>query len=278
MWVSAISIPLSLWNKPEFLEQHPAWLRLYWELVPLIITAAITFVFIKYIDKGRVRLIFSVHWIRDSALGVVTSIVWISTIVLILFAMGVISIGNESSIPMFWLYALSLLFNTLTQELLVRGYSFSMIEKKHGAVTATVSTTILFLLMHGGAFEVGIIAVCNVIFASILLSLLRIYTKGIWATIVAHFIWNLIAGLVLGAIVLGDDIHTYTTSIYGGVLIDGGAAGIEGSTITLVVTSLLMGVVYALIRKARRQESSHGQATLTSLADKQHGQKHPDRK
>ena len=256
VWVSAISIPLSLWNTPEFLEQHPAWLRLYWELVPLLITAAITFVFIKYIDKDRVRLIFSVHWIRDSALGMVTSIIWICTIVLILFAMGVISVGNESSIPMFWVYALSLLINTITQELLVRGYPFSMIENKHGVVTATVSTTILFLLMHGGAFEVGIIAVCNVICASILLSLLRIYTKAIWATIVSHFIWNLIAGLVLGAIVLGDDIHIYTTSIYGGEIVSGGVAGIEGGVTTLAVTSLLIGIFYIVIRKDRAKNRS----------------------
>lgn len=248
-WVAAISIPLALWNRPTFIAENPAWLRLYWETAPLTMTFAVTILFIWRAEKQQIRLILSKHWLRDTAIGLGLGLGWIGMALGPLLILEKFSFGAMQPVPLFWVYVMALLMNAATQELLVRGYPFALFRARHGTIPAIIATTALFLLMHGGAFEAGPIAVLNVIAASVLFSLILIYTGGLWAPIIAHFIWNLVAGLILGNIQLGDEVHLYNSSISGHQIVSGGSAGMEGNIITLLATTLLVCLVVVLARR-----------------------------
>lgn len=94
---------------------------------------------------------------------------------------------EEISIPMLWLWILSVFINTIMQELLVRGYLFQMLKANYNVIVATIITTALFTFMHGGAFAAGIVPVLNVLTMSLLMTIVLEYTQSLLAPIMMHF-------------------------------------------------------------------------------------------
>ena len=109
------------------------------------------------------------------------------------------------------------------QELLVRGYLYQMLKQKHNIVAATIVTTALFTALHGGAFEVGIIPVLNVLTMSLLMTAVLEYSGSIVAPTIMHFLWNGIGALVLGGVSLADDYpNILITTFTGNEILSGG--------------------------------------------------------
>ena len=133
------------------------------------------------------------------------------------------------------------------QELLVRRYLYQLWEQKYSILSATFVTTILFVLIHGGAFEAGIIAILNVITMSIFITLLLEYTGTIVAPIIAHFIWNTVGAIILGGVSLASDYPTLLNLKFeGNLLLTGGTYKIEGSIVVLVINFILILVLFSL--------------------------------
>lgn len=74
------------------------------------------------------------------------------------------------AVPMLWLWLFSAFINTAMQEPLVRGYLYQMIKSNYNVIAAAVVSSSLFTLLHGGAFEAGIIPVLNVLTMSFLMT------------------------------------------------------------------------------------------------------------
>jgi membrane protease YdiL (CAAX protease family) len=210
---------------------------------------AVTVIFVRIIDKKSITVVISKHWLRDTVMGVATGAMWIGVALLTLKLMGILTIGGKAAVPFLVVFVVALLLNAVTQELLVRGYLFSYLARKHGTLAAIVPTTLLFTLLHGGAFGAGIIAVLNVVTASVFLSLMLLYTDGLWATILVHFVWNLIGGLIFGLVSLGDSVSVFHGLLTGGSLLAGGGAKVEGSIVVMVLNIVLCVIVYWLMRK-----------------------------
>jgi hypothetical protein len=108
-------------------------------------------------------------------------------------------------------------------------------KKEYNSLTATIITTLLFTLLHGGAFNAGIIAVINVITMSVFMSLLLVYTNTLIAPIMVHGIWNII-GSLMGYVSLAEDYPVLINSIIiGNKTITGGEYKLEGSVIVLIL-------------------------------------------
>ena len=85
---------------------------------------------------------------------------------------------------------------------------------------------------------------------SIFVSLLLLWTEGLWASIVAHYIWNMVAGIIMNGIVLAADYPSILqVSLHGTPLFTGDAAKIEGSIITLGVNLVLVGVTAFMLQR-----------------------------
>ena len=111
-------------------------------------------------------------------------------------------------------------------------------------------TTALFTVLHGGAFEAGVIPVLNVLTMSLLMTAVLEYSGSMIAPTIMHFLWNGIGALVLGGVSLADDYpNILITTFTGNEIVSGGTCKIEGSIIVLFVNLLLTALVIFLKSK-----------------------------
>ena len=253
IWATGISLVFSVYEKPPVIAHNNAMLRLYWEAAPLAMVVVCTVLAIAFIDKKMVTVTITKKPIRDTVLGLVFGIGWISAVVLILVSLGSLTFDSSSHVSALPIWGLALFMNAATQELLIRGYIFSMVRRAYNSAVAVIATTVLFLALHGGAFGVSVVAILNVLTMSIFVSLLLLWTEGLWASILAHYTWNMIAGIVTNGIALASDYPSMLqVSLHGASLLTGGAAKIEGSIVTLGINLILISVTIFMLQRKRQ--------------------------
>lgn len=169
-----------------------------------------------------------------------------------LWVLGAASLGESSPVSQLPLWVIACALNAAFQEILVRGYAFSVLQAGKGTLFATVVTTALFTLMHPGAFMCGPAAVACIVALSVLLTVLRVNTGSLATSIGFHAAWNALGGIGLGVVSLADDYPC----VLGGELagpqwLAGGSMGLEGSVMTLGLTCVVIAALLVLKRRAR---------------------------
>lgn len=140
------------------------------------------------------------------------------------------------------------------QELLVRGYIYQLLKKQYNIPAAVIVTTAIFTLLHGGAFEAGIIPVINVVAMSLFATALYESEKTILAPIMAHAIWNIIGALILGGVSLADDYPSVLNmTASANKLLSGGEYKMEASIVVTILNLILLGIFYYRCRKEKHR-------------------------
>lgn len=234
-----ITIPAVV--EPAFLGGNVAFLGLWAEFLPLLATLIATAVFVK-IDKVRVPL--SGALVKDTLLGLGLGVVWLGAVVAVLYFGGVLAFGAANEVSYLGAWFVAALFNVAMQNVLVRGYLFELFKVKYHVVWAVIVTTVLFTALHSGIFAEGLVPVLNVATMSLFVSLLLLYTGGLWAPIVAHFVWNSVGRLIFGVVSLGYGYPNWLSGNY----------QIEGSLVTLVLNVLLIAWLGSLLWRKKLRE------------------------
>ena len=233
--------------------ENPAIWRVWAEIMPLLAIIAFTLIF-WLSEKKSVRLYLFDNPVKGAALGIITGIVWLAVPVLVMYIAKIIHFDGVDSINLFPVWMLAAFLNVITQELLVRSYLYQMIKQKHNIAAATIATTALFTVLHGGAFEAGVVPVLNVFTMSLLMTVVLEYSGSIISPTIMHFLWNGIGALVLGGVQLADDYpNLLITTFSGNEILSGGACKIEGSIIVLVVNVILIVLFMFLKNKQGRE-------------------------
>jgi membrane protease YdiL (CAAX protease family) len=255
-WIASISLmAIPAFSEPSFLKGHDSFLRLWWELIPLIGILAATVFFVLVVEKNRIKVPLKDNILKNIGIGLFFGVVWIGATISIISVSGILHIESRNEVSYLPVWFVAVLINAIMQEFLVRGYLFSLLKEKFNSIAAIIITTVLFTAMHGGVFEAGIIPVLNVITMSIFVSVLLLYTRTLIAPIIAHFIWNGVGSLVFGVVSLADDYpNIYNTGLSGDTLFSGGVYKIEGSIIVLAVNLLLTILVVVLLKKCSKRE------------------------
>jgi hypothetical protein len=145
----------------------------------------------------------------------------------------------------------ALLFNTLTQEVLVRGYIYQTIQSQTNFIWAIVGSAIFFALMHASAFAQTWWPALNVFLAGVLFGVAYHRTGNLWLPMAIHFAWNFLLGPVLGLTVSGRaDLNTAwrVLQVQGPALWTGGSFGIEGGLIVTFSTAVGAAAMFRLIQ------------------------------
>ena len=100
---------------------------------------------------------------KGTLIGAMTGIIWIGVAAGVLILSKQLTVTNKNEIPTLWLWIISACINVIMQELLVRGYIYQFLKERYNLLAAVIVTTVLFTVVHGGAFEAGVIPVINVI-------------------------------------------------------------------------------------------------------------------
>lgn len=229
----------------------PAIWRFWAEAIPLIIIVLFTLIF-WLIEKKTIKIPLIKYPFKSLIIGTAAGLLWIFGAVGIIYFLGGIRFGEGNQISISAIWFLALFLNTIMQELLVRGYLYQMLKSKYNIIAATIVSTGLFVIMHGGAFEAGLIAVFNVLTMSLLMTIVLEYTESLLASVMMHFIWNAVGALILGGISVADDYpHILTMEFMGNPLISGGIYKIEGSCIVFVLNILLIAI-FVILKKRRK--------------------------
>ncbi|WP_129724941.1 CPBP family intramembrane glutamic endopeptidase [Xylanivirga thermophila] len=255
----AILASMDFLYEPQFIYGNPAVTRLWWELVPLIVTIIVTLIFEKGIEKGRVHIQLIGQPFRDFILGILLGAIWLGITIFILRYLGVIQFDSKNVVNYMWVWLIAAFINVVMQEYLIRGYIFQIFKSNYNSIVATIVSTLIFTALHGGAFEVGIVAVLNVLTMSIFVSLLLIYTKTLIAPIIVHFIWNAVGCLYLGGVSLADDYpNLWNCTFTGSKLLTGGIAKIEGSVIVSAMNIIMIIIVGVMISRGQSSNQRKG--------------------
>jgi hypothetical protein len=138
----------------------------------------------------------------------------------------------------------------VTEEVLMRGVLFRIVEERLGSWIALVFSAVLFGALH--AFNPGATITSSIAIAfeaGVLLAAVFIYTRRLWMVIGLHAAWNFTEGGIFGASVSGTDAHGVLVSqFHGPDVLTGGAFGPEASIVAVVIC-FAAGVFF--LRRAR---------------------------
>jgi uncharacterized protein len=137
-----------------------------------------------------------------------------------------------------FLTGVAMLANTLTQEVLVRGYIQQAIQSESGSILAIILSAVVFTLLHFGAIKGVVVPAVNLFAAGILLGIAYAVTKNLWLPITLHFGWNFLQGPVLGLTVSGQSLDSgwRVFRLEGPPMFTGGAFGLEGGLVATATT------------------------------------------
>jgi membrane protease YdiL (CAAX protease family) len=236
---------LGAWEKTS-----PIHARLYADIACAITLLITTWFMTRFIDHRPFLSIgfASGHILRDVLVGLSVGSAWLGVSIGIAWVFGWAS--PIMPIGFAWQVlagaAIAMLFNVLTQELLLCGFIFQTIRRRSNIVTAIVVSAILFAGLHAGAFKGEWLPVINVFAAGLLFCLAYVATGNLWLPISMHFAWDVLLGPLFGLTEsgksnLGGEWKMFVVN--GPPLYTGGAFGLEGGfivTLTVFITIILV--------------------------------------
>jgi membrane protease YdiL (CAAX protease family) len=244
----------------EWENTSPIWARLYFDSAGLLAMLVATWIMLRYIDHRPFKSIgFIINGIlSDMLLGIGIGIAWLGVSVLIPWLAGWAFL--QPSIRISWevlLFAgIAMLFNVITQQLILCGYVFQCIRAKSNVIVATVISALIFMLLHIGAFHGTWLPAINVFCAGCLFCFAYRFAGNLWFPITIHFVWNFLLGTVFGLVVSGQRHFSGGWQIFnldGPTLFTGGAFGLEGGLIVTFTT--ITSIIAVLILVHRRYGS-----------------------
>ena len=136
----------------------------------------------------------------------------------------------------------------LIEEMLLRGIFFRVVQESVGSWLALLASGLLFGAMHLINDNISVLGIANVAVAGVFLASAFLLTGRLWLCAALHAGWNFFQEGVFSLAVSGHEVKTglFVTELSGPDWLTGGAFGIEGSAVDLVLVALASGVMVLL--------------------------------
>lgn len=241
-WIGLVALTNKLYGTPpDLFLTTPALTEIWHRTWPFFVVILLILVFRIAVDRKIRVIIFTDRADRDTLVGLVFGIVWIGgTFGLLLMTNCIVVVGpyiEEDAI--FWVIAVILA--AFTHELLFRGYLFSALQERFSGFTAVICMAILPICLSPGAITGNTVVLLSIFAQGIMLGMMRIYTGGMLAPLLAYLVWAEVGTVIFGTVPIG--IHApamWTTAITGIELVTGGDQMFAGSILGLFVTVILI--------------------------------------
>lgn len=212
----------------------------------------------KYLARRSVPEISRKRAGIEAGMGLLIGAIFITVSTLIIVAAGGYSFHWASSAD-----TGSVLLSSVTpalnaaiiEELIFRGLMLQAISKLAGNGVALAITSLFFGVAHLGNTGATLWSGFAIsVEAGILLGAAFLWRRNLWFAMGLHFAWNALEGL-LGIPVSGHPAAgLFTVEVNGAAILTGGAFGLEGSIVPVIVSLLI--AIPMLIGAARRRVSS----------------------
>jgi membrane protease YdiL (CAAX protease family) len=161
------------------------------------------------------------------------------------------------------------------EEVVFRGYLFQALVQGIGTWPAVLASSLLFAWAHRGNEHVGAIALANIFLAGVMLAVVYLRTRSLWAATAVHLGWNWMMSAALDFPVSGLQLDTplYDAREVGADWWTGGAFGPEAG---LAATLVLLVATAWMLRTPLLRESAAMRA-MRPLVDDRIGPSWPRR-
>ena len=232
-------------SDPELIMQNKMMLLMM--ICQLIGTLFTVWIFQKFISKERfisIGLDF-INYKNDfyQGLAVGTGLISIGFFTLIILNLTSIDLTYFSIYDQVFYFFLFIVVS-LNEEIAIRGYILHNLSQSFNKYIALIISSFVFMGMHLGNPNIGVLPLMNLFLAGIFLGVYRIHKNNLWFPIGAHLMWNYLQGPIYGFEVSGNKINSlFEQKLNGHELLTGGNFGYEGSiilTVFLIISIFLM--------------------------------------
>ncbi len=189
---------------PVIQNSNPALAKLISEALVLAVTVIFTFVFLRFVEKNKLKFPYGKKKVKLFFTGFGAGAVIPIAYIAILAATKDLNFIGFNKIDHAYYWILALLCNAISSELLFRGYLFLLYKKYYGFTFAAFVTTLLFLSMNLKLFSMDTKYIINIILFNILLCFLLEFSNSVVVTITARFVYTLLSTFVIGSLPLTE--------------------------------------------------------------------------
>ena len=233
-------------NSSSFLNPYE---DLLFDYIPLLIASAMaTIVVHRQIFKRKLSFsgITRIRMFRDTAYGFLWSALLIAMGFLLLYLSQLLIVENVAfNFSLFLGFLLFFLTQSSVEEIMLRSFLLPTIASRLNVVWGLLLSSLLFTCLHVFNPNVTLLSLINIFLAGLMLGILFLKTKSIWAPIGLHMGWNFLQGSFFGFEVSGLDVYSFIDSKeVGHDLLTGGSFGFEGSilaTAMMIITCWYFG-------------------------------------
>ena len=232
-------------SDPELIMQNKMMLLMM--ICQLMGTLFTVWIFQKFISKERfisIGLDF-INYKNDfyQGLAVGTGLISIGFFTLIILNLTSIDLTYFSIYDQVFYFFLFIVVS-LNEEIAIRGYILHNLSQSFNKYIALIISSFVFMGMHLGNPNIGVLPLMNLFLAGIFLGVYRIHKNNLWFPIGAHLMWNYLQGPIYGFEVSGNKINSlFEQKLNGHELLTGGNFGYEGSiilTVFLIISIFLI--------------------------------------
>ena len=237
-------------SDPELIMQNKMMLLMM--ICQLMGTLFTVWIFQKFISKERfisIGLDF-INYKNDfyQGLAVGTGLISIGFFTLIILNLTSIDLTYFSIYDQIFYFFLFIVVS-LNEEIAIRGYILHNLCQSFNKYIALIISSFVFMGMHLGNPNIGVLPLTNLFLAGIFLGVYRIHKNNLWFPIGAHLMWNYLQGPIYGFEVSGNKINSlFEQKLNGHELLTGGNFGYEGS---IILTVFLIISIYLMDKRFR---------------------------
>ncbi|HZF25579.1 MAG TPA: type II CAAX endopeptidase family protein [Steroidobacteraceae bacterium] len=225
--------------------------------IGLLIIVAVLATYIAYVrllERREVKELSKRGASLELLLGAVAGSALFGLTMLVLWLTGNVDIVAGAGWRAAGYPLLGALIAAVSEEVIVRGILFRIVEESLGTWIALVISAAFFGALH--AFNPGATLVSSIAImleAGLLLAAVFVYTRWLWMAIGLHAAWNFTEGGLFGAGVSGTKAQGVLASqFHGPDLLTGGAFGPEASVVAVLVCVTAGAIFLALARRKGR--------------------------
>ena len=205
--------------------------------------------YVRFWERRPVRELSLSKAAPELLAGLGLGAVLCSSVVAILAAVGAYSVQAVGGAGDFGAVVADMLpkiaAGALIEEVVFRLLVLRLLERSFGAVSALVVSSLAFGLAHlGNAGATPLIAVLLGIELGLLFGAAYLLTRRIWLCAALHLSWNFVQGAVFAIAVSGHTAQAWLrASLAGPTWLTGGAFGIEGSVVAVMLCLAATGAL-----------------------------------
>jgi len=142
----------------------------------------------------------------------------------------------------------------LIEEMVMRGIFFRVVQESIGSWLALLASGLVFGAMHLFNDNISVLAIANIAAAGVFFAAAFLLTGRLWLCAALHAGWNFTQDGIFSLAVSGHEVKNglLTTQLSGPDWLTGGAFGIEGSAVDLVLVLLASAVMVVLAQRKGR--------------------------